>query len=82
VEGRVRSAGRDANRAESPRPPSRRIDVNTATREELEALPGVGPVLAERIIDGRPYRLVEDLRRVKGIGEKRMEQLRPLVGVR
>jgi competence protein ComEA len=46
---------------------------------DLEALPGIGPVLARRIIEGRPYRSVEDLARVKGIGKKRLEEIRPFV---
>lgn len=60
----------------------RRININTATQEELETLPGVGPVLARRIIEGRPYRTIDDLQHDKGIGEKHMEELRPLVTVK
>ena len=56
-----------------------RINLNTANREELEALPGIGPMLAGRIVEGRPYRSVEDLLRVKGIGEKTLEGIRELV---
>ena len=56
-----------------------RINVNTATVAELEALPGIGPVIARRIIEGRPYRSVDDLDRVKGIGKKRLEEIRPFV---
>jgi len=55
--------------------------VNTASQAELETLPGIGPVIARRIIAGRPYRSVEDLDRVKGIGPKRLEEIRPLVTV-
>jgi competence protein ComEA len=43
---------------------------------ELEALPGIGPVIARRIIEGRPYRSVGELDRVKGIGKKRLEEIR------
>jgi competence protein ComEA len=45
-------------------------------------LPGIGPALARRIIEGRPYRSVDDLERVKGIGKRRLAGLRPLVVVR
>jgi competence ComEA-like helix-hairpin-helix protein len=67
------------DRSERPRPAGRLINVNTATAAELEALPGIGPVIARRIIEGRPYRSVEELGRVKGIGLKRLEEIRPLV---
>ena len=60
---------------------TRIIDINRASQEELEALPGIGQVIARHIIEGRPYRTVDDLRRVKGIGEKRLEDIRRLVRV-
>jgi len=41
------------------------------------ALPGIGPVLARRIVEGRPYARVEDLLKVKGIGPATLERLRP-----
>jgi competence ComEA-like helix-hairpin-helix protein len=68
-------------RNDKPRPVGRIINVNTATAAELESLPGIGPVLARRIIAGRPYRSVEELDRVKEIGKKRLEEIRPLVTV-
>lgn len=59
------------------------IDLNRATAGDLERLPRVGPALARRIVEHRdqhgPFRRVEDLKRVKGIGEKTLERLRPLV---
>jgi competence protein ComEA len=64
-------------------PPASRdvgIDINAATAVELEALPGVGPVLAERIVAFRtergPFRVVEDLLDVPGIGEAKLSQMR------
>ncbi len=62
------------------------VDLNEGTLAELEHLPGIGPVLAGRIVEHRTshgaFRRIEDLALVPGIGEKRLEQLRPLVGVR
>jgi DNA uptake protein ComE-like DNA-binding protein len=52
------------------------IDPNTATVDEIMLLPGVGEVLAERIVEGRPYQTVEDLRRVPGIGPKVFAELK------
>lgn len=46
------------------------LDPNTATVDEIMLLPGVGQVLAERIVEGRPYKSVEDLQRVPGVGGK------------
>jgi competence protein ComEA len=53
-----------------------RISLNSAAARELELLPGVGPVTAARIVEGRPYGRLEDLLRVRGIGEKTLERLR------
>lgn len=52
------------------------LDPNTATRAQLESLPGVGPTLARRIIDARPYARVGELRRVRGIGDRTLERIR------
>jgi len=61
------------------------LDLNAATPEDLEALPGVGPVLAQRIVQYRqtqgPFRKIEDLLAVHGMGKKKLTQLRPLVMV-
>ena len=60
------------------------IDVNHATGEELQRLPGIGPALSGRILqvrDREPFRSVDELRRVPGIGPKTLERLRPFVTV-
>jgi competence protein ComEA len=78
----ARHAERAEHRTKHPgvaKQPGRLIDINSASQQELEALPGVGPAIARRIIEGRPYRDVDDLRRVKGVGEKRLAEIRPLV---
>lgn len=62
------------------------VDLNTATQAQLEVLPGVGPKMAERILayrtENKSFRSVDELDEVKGIGEKRMATLKPLVKVR
>lgn len=61
------------------------VDLNRATADELEALPGIGAVLAQRVIAFREsagrFRTVEDLRGVKGIGAKKFDRLKSLVTV-
>jgi competence protein ComEA len=64
----------------SPPVPSDGIDLNSASRDELMALPGVGEVLAVRIIEGRaegPYLSADDLRRIKGIRAATIEAISP-----
>ena len=53
------------------------VDVNRASLAELASLDGVGPKLAERIAAARPFFAVEDLARVRGVGERRLAALRP-----
>nr|WP_246085807.1 ComEA family DNA-binding protein [Pseudonocardia hydrocarbonoxydans] len=61
------------------------VDLNTATEAQLDALPGVGPVTAARILEWRErngrFTRVEQLREIEGIGERRFAQLRDLVAV-
>ena len=54
-----------------------RIDVNTATEKELRSVPGIGPVMAARIIAARPFRSADDLKKVNGIGDKNYAKIRP-----
>lgn len=61
------------------------VNINAATAAELELLPGIGPALAQRIIEERTrlgsFKSIEDLDKVRGIGPRTLERLRPLVRV-
>ena len=60
-----------------------RLDLNTATFEQLDALPGIGPVLAKRILEARAslqsFRSPEELLEIPGIGPQRLAKILPLV---
>lgn len=61
------------------------VNINTATQQELEALKGIGPVKAKAILDYRtkngPFKSVDDLKNVSGIGDKTLEKLRSEIAV-
>ena len=95
--GAQRRPRRETRRARSPCPawfesrrPTRKadfvVDVNHAEVAELVELPGVGQAIAERIVEYRkqngPFKSVDDLREVTGIGPKTLEALRPHVRVK
>lgn len=70
----------------TPAPPAAedgRLDLNAATAEQLDALPGIGPVLAQRIVEARrargPFQSVDDLVEIDGISVRIVDELRPLV---
>ena len=52
------------------------ININSASQTELEALPGVGPVTAGKIIDGRPYQTLEELKSKKAVGNALFEKIK------
>lgn len=62
------------------------LDINAATQSDLEALPGIGPVLAGRILEFRrkhgPFKQVEELEQVPGIGPKKLAQVRPSIEIK
>jgi comEA protein len=74
-----------ANGSAQKNPPAKPINLNTATIDELEQLPGVGPVTAKDIIHFRqksgPFRSVNDLLAVRRITKARLEKLRPYVTI-
>jgi competence protein ComEA len=68
-----------------PKTPGRAIDPNLSSQEDLETLPGIGPVLAKRIIDYRrthgAYKNIDDLRKVSGIGRKKLGKIKPYLTI-
>lgn len=62
----------------APAGKAEKVDLNTATQQELEALPGIGPASAKKIIAGRPYASVNDLSKA-GVSAKTVDKIAPLV---
>jgi competence protein ComEA len=85
MSGEASSVLSEPAEAFSPKPLPRALDLNRATERDLEGLPGIGLVLAQRIVQYRQahgvFRDVAQLRRVKGIGQKTFDRIRRLVGV-
>lgn len=86
VAPRSAAPGASARRSAAPGEAKRAapaVDVNTATAQQLEALPGIGPALASRIISYRdsagPFETLDDLIRIRGIGARTLARLRPLL---
>lgn len=71
--------------AAKKKPPLHPINLNTASSAELQQVPGIGPSTADKILKMRksygPFKSVDDLRAIKGIGPKRMEKMRKYLTV-
>ncbi len=78
-------AGEPDSKAKPPAQILSRLDLNTAAEADLVRLPRIGPVMAKRIVEYRqthgPFKRLEDLRKVKGIGAKTYAKLAPLLVV-
>jgi competence protein ComEA len=59
-----------------------KVDINTAAKEDLDALPGIGPVKAQAIIEARPFKTIEDIMKVKGIKDGEFSKIRDLITVK
>ena len=68
-------------RADTKHPPAHSIELNTATVEQLQQVPGIGPGTAKAIVNLReksgPFQKIEDLLAIKGISKSRLEKMRP-----
>jgi comEA protein len=77
----VFAAGSEATK----KPPIKPININTATSDELQQVPGIGPVTAEKILQMRKsygaFKSVDDLLSIRGIGKKRLEKMRKYLTV-
>jgi len=61
--------------------PGQKININTASKEQLKALPGIGSAKAQAIIDGRPYKTIDDIKKVKSIKQKLFDKIKDSITV-
>ena len=75
-------AGKEKTPAAPKLAPGQKVNLNSADKAMLEALPEIGPALAQAIIDGRPYTKIEDVMKVKGIKEGKFSKIKDLITIK
>ena len=66
-----------------PKPTAgQKVDINTAAKEDLDALPGIGPVKAQAIIEARPFKTIEDIMKVRGIKAGEFGKIKDMITVK
>ena len=78
---KVKTPSKTTAQASAKLAPGQRVSLNTATKEQIEALPEIGPAKAKAIIDGRPYKRLEDIMKVKGIKEGTFNKIKDSITV-
>jgi len=69
----------EMNAAQSSKPAADKLDINTATKDQLKALPGIGDALSQKIIDGRPYRAKNQLAQKRIIPQATYDKIKDLI---
>ena len=71
--------------AAKKKPPVKPVNINTASSEELQLVPGIGPATAQKILQMRksygPFKSVDDLLAIRGLGQKRLDKMRKYLTV-
>jgi competence protein ComEA len=77
-----KEATEKASKSASKLSMGQRVNINSASKEDLEMIPGIGPTKSQAIIDGRPYNKIEDIMKVKGIKEGTFNKIKDYITVR
>ncbi len=62
--------------------PGQKVNINSAPIDELDLLPGIGPAKAQAIIEGRPFKTIEDIKKVRGIKEGEFAKIKDIITVK